>query len=334
MTADKKARILISSGEPAGIGPDLIVQISKLDFDSDITVLIDPKLLKQRADIISNISSSIGQASLDKAGKGFNVFPIKLNNAVTPGVLDSANADYVLNMLNIACVSCMEGDYDALVTAPLQKSIINIAGKKNFTGHTEYLANRCKAKLPVMMLCCSKLRVAFVTTHVPLRKVAEMVSFDRVKSVLDIIIQEFPIRFGIKKPKIVVCGLNPHAGEGGYLGNEEQDYIIPVVTQLKKEGHNIIGPVSADTAFRNEIMKTTDVYLCMYHDQGLPVLKTIGFGEAVNITLGLPIIRTSVDHGTALELAGSNNSNIGSLLKAINMAEKMVLDERHFFNNV
>jgi len=229
---------------------------------------------------------------------------------------------YVLKLLDIASRECLSKNYDAIVTAPIQKSIINDAGI-NFSGHTEYFAKRCGGVLPVMLLACPGLRVALVTTHLALRDVPDAITPERVEKTIRIVIDEMQQRFGITHPRITICGLNPHAGEGGHLGNEELTIISPVIDEYTKEGHAIIGPLPADTAFRSDIRKNTDVYICMYHDQGLPVLKTLGFGEAVNITLGLPIIRTSVDHGTALELAGTGKAEYDSLLAAINMANEL-----------
>ena len=330
-TNKKKPRILITSGEPAGIGPDLVIKLAQLKIDSDITVIADPELIADRAHQLSLkinvISSDVPEESnIQSNQKSLKVLPVKLHSNVLPGKLDQKNATYVLNMLDLACDACISKKFDAMVTAPVQKSIINDAGI-TFSGHTEYLAKRCGEAHPVMLLSCPGLRIALVTTHVPLRDVADMITQEILEKVLHIVIEGTQRFFNIKKPTITVCGLNPHAGENGHLGQEEQTKIIPVIKQLQKQGHNIIGPVPADTAFRPEQRKLTDVFVCMYHDQGLPVLKTLGFGEAVNITLGLPIIRTSVDHGTALELAGTGKANCDSLLAAIEMAEVIALNQ-------
>ena len=231
-------------------------------------------------------------------------------------------------MLNIACKHCLENKFDALVTTPIQKSIINDSGIK-FSGHTEYLAKICNINLPVMLLACNEFRIALVTTHLPLSDVSKTISSERIKNIIDIVINDMSKRFGVTHPRITVCGLNPHAGEDGYLGTEEKKIITPLINALIKNGYNVSGPIPADTAFREEERQKTDVYICMYHDQGLPVLKTLGFGETVNITFGLPIIRTSVDHGTALQLAGTGDAECNSLLAAIKMAETMALNQLH-----
>ncbi len=320
-------RILVSSGEPAGIGPDLIIKLAQIDHQKDLTIIADPDLLIERAKNLSlaleiRTVSNTGDSQHPYKPKSLNVIPIKLNAACVPGVLDTRNANYVLEILDIASRECLSEKYDAIVTAPIQKSIINDAGI-NFSGHTEYFAKRCGGRLPVMLLACPDLRVALVTTHLALRDVPDAITSERVEKTIRIVIDEMQRRFAIKNPRITVCGLNPHAGEGGHLGTEEITIISPVINEYIKQGHAITGPLPADTAFRTEIRENTDVFICMYHDQGLPVLKTLGFGEAVNITLGLPIIRTSVDHGTALDLAGTGKAECGSLLAAINMANEL-----------
>jgi len=258
--------------------------------------------------------------------------PIKLNVDSKPGILDVKNVDYVIKMLDIACKCCINNKFDALITTPIQKSIINDAGIR-FSGHTEYLAKICNVDLPVMLLACQNLRIALVTTHLPLIDVPKTISNNgRIKKVINLVIEEMKSKFCIERPRVAVCGLNPHAGEDGYLGNEEKKLIAPVIDEFIKMGHNISGPVPADTAFVEEKRKKTDVYITMYHDQGLPVLKTFGFGDAVNITLGLPIIRTSVDHGTALKIAGTGKAECSSLLAAISMADKMIKNDYEYKN--
>jgi 4-hydroxythreonine-4-phosphate dehydrogenase len=314
----KKPRILITGGEPAGIGPDLIIQLSQLNHGHDLTIITDPNLLLERAKLLSlplNITT-------DSTTESLKILPVKLNASVKPGSLDTSNANYVLEILNTACAECLSNNYDAVVTTPIQKSVINEAGIL-FSGHTEYMAEKCGDAFPVMLLACPELRVALVTTHLPLSEVPDAISTESVEKVIRTVIEEMDSRFGIKNPRITVSGLNPHAGEDGHLGTEEQISIIPAIKKFTSAGHHILGPLPADTMFRQEIRQTTDVFICMYHDQGLPVLKTLGFGEAVNITLGLPIIRTSVDHGTALELAGTGKAQCDSLLAAIEMAEEM-----------
>ena len=323
----KKPRILVSSGEPAGIGPDLIIKLAQIDHQNDLTIIGDPDLLLERAKYLSlpleiRTVSNTGNTQYSNKPKTIKVIPVKLKATCVPGTLEVRNANYVLELLDIASRECLSKKYDAIVTAPIQKSIINDAGI-NFSGHTEYFAKRCGGTLPVMLLACSELRVALVTTHLALRDVPDAITSERVEKTIRIVIDEMQRRFGIKNPRITVCGLNPHAGEGGHLGTEETTIISPVIDEYIKQGHTITGPLPADTAFRSDIRNNTDVFICMYHDQGLPVLKTLGFGEAVNITLGLPIIRTSVDHGTALELAGTGKAKCDSLLAAINMANEL-----------
>lgn len=333
-TSDKnKPRILVTAGEPAGIGPDLLIKLSQLSHDHDLTIIGDPDLLIQRASMLSVSLEIITVSSSDihqyrSNHKTLKVIPVKLRAPATPGSLNVNNATYVLEILDVACKGCLSKNFDAIVTTPLQKSVINDAGIA-FTGHTEYLAEQCGGFFPVMLLSSPDLRVALVTTHLPLREVPDAITPERIEKVIRIVIDEMVCHFGINNPRITVCGLNPHAGEDGHLGTEEITSITPTINDFIKNGFNVSGPLSADTAFRLEQRQKTDVFICMYHDQGLPVLKTLGFGEAVNITLGLPIIRTSVDHGTALELAGTGKARCDSLLAAIEMAAKMA---SHQFN--
>ncbi len=322
-----KPRILVTAGEPAGIGPDLIIKLSQISHNHDLTVIGDPDLLLERASALSVSPEIITVSSNDVHQKPANhkilkVIPVKLKIPAYPGILDVNNANYVLDILDIACKECLSKNFDAVVTTPVQKSVINDAGVE-FSGHTEYLAKQCGSFFPVMLLACPGLRVALVTTHLPLREVPDAITPERVENVIRIVIDEMHRRFGIKNPRITVCGLNPHAGEAGHLGTEEINSITPAINGFINSGYNVSGPLPADTAFRPEQRQKTDVFICMYHDQGLPVLKTLGFGEAVNITLGLPFIRTSVDHGTALELAGTGKARCDSLLAAIETAEKM-----------
>jgi|TARA_B110000046_G_scaffold29686_1_gene31252 4-hydroxythreonine-4-phosphate dehydrogenase len=334
MKYEKKPRILLTSGEPAGIGPDLVVKLAQIDHRINLTIIGDSELLIERAKSLSLplkfhtiTNTNVSQDSY--RSNSLKLIPVKLNTACVPGKLNKHNANYVLELLDIASRECLLKNYDAIVTAPIQKSIINDAGI-NFSGHTEYFAKKCGGMLPVMLLACSKLRVALVTTHLALRDVPDSITPERVEQTIRIVIDEMENKFGIKRPRITVCGLNPHAGESGHLGSEEITVISPVINEFIKKGHAITGPLPADTAFRTYIRDNTDVFICMYHDQGLPVLKTLGFGEAVNITLGLPIIRTSVDHGTALELAGTGKAECNSLLTSIKMADQLA---RHQFNS-
>jgi 4-hydroxythreonine-4-phosphate dehydrogenase len=243
---------------------------------------------------------------------------------VRAGQLDPANAAYVLETLTRAVELCEGQNVAALVTGPVHKGVINDAGIE-FTGHTEFLAQRTGAATPVMMLAAGRLRVALATTHVPLRDVAAVITEERLKAVVRVLARDLSLRFGLRRPRILVCGLNPHSGEQGHLGREEIDVIEPAMSELRAEGIDLTGPLPADTLFTPRYLRRADAVLAMYHDQGLPVLKYAGFGEAVNITLGLPIIRTSVDHGTALDLAGTGRADAGSLRAAIGMAARLAL---------
>lgn len=314
--------IILTAGEPAGIGPDLAVMASQMNLDCRLAVCADPVLLTDRANMLGislritdwdNQQHSIGQLS---------VLPVNLNQPAAAGQLDEENADYVLNTLRIAANGCLQGEFDALVTGPLQKSVINDAGI-HFTGHTEFLAEMSNTHRVVMMLAADKLRVALATTHLPLRDVSSQITRELLTEVIEILHHDLKTRFALPQPRILVCGLNPHAGEGGHLGTEEIDTIEPVLDALRTKGLKLTGPLPADTAFVPRHLAQADAVLAMYHDQGLPVLKHVGFGNAVNVTLGLPFIRTSVDHGTALDLAGSGKIDTGSLLQALIMAISM-----------
>lgn len=315
--------LLLTSGEPAGIGPDLCLQIATLGLDIPFVVLADPTLLTQRA-IKLNLDIAIdyyepGDDWTPVAANTLRVWPIALRDRVIPGQLNVANSDYVLEMLERATYACLDGWAAGLVTAPVQKSVINEAGIA-FSGHTEFLQALCGVERVVMMLACPGLRVALATTHLPLRAVPDAITADLLTQVIRILHADLQQKFAIAEPRILVTGLNPHAGEGGYLGTEELDVINPTLRQLRAEGVNLSDALPADTLFSPDNLANCDAVLAMYHDQGLPVLKAKGFGEAVNITLGLPIIRTSVDHGTALTLAGSGQADAGSLLAALHMA--------------
>lgn len=317
--------IAFTPGEPAGIGPDLAVQLSRHALDQVIVAMADPQLLQQRArqlDIPMNIVTVENQAPATPASPGsLYVAPVPLPEAAVAGQLNVKNAHYVLETIKTSVQGCLSGHYSALVTGPIHKGIINDAGTP-FTGHTEYLAELSDSH-PVMMLACPGLRVALATTHLPLRQVSDAITESVLHQVLTILHQDLIQRFGIAQPKILVCGLNPHAGEGGHMGHEETEIISPLLERLRTTGMQLLGPLPADTVFTPRYLAQADAVLAMYHDQGLPVLKHKGFGEAVNITLGLPIIRTSVDHGTALDLAGTGKAEIGSLLAAIEQAAIM-----------
>ena len=314
--------IAITSGEPAGIGPDLCIQLAQKSRDYPIVVIGNTELLHQRAnqlnldikihDYCENLSPSTQAGNL-------TVLDIPLSTPAKPQFLNKKNAPYVIQSLTVAAKGCLENKFSALVTGPVQKSIINDAGI-NFSGHTEFFADLCNISKVVMMLATKKLKVALVTTHLPLSQVPAAITKDNVERTLRILNTSLKKQFGILQPRIAICGLNPHAGENGHLGSEEIDIIIPVIEQLKKEGLCLAGPLPADTAFTPKYLDNSDAIVAMYHDQGLPVLKYQGFGSAANITLGLPFIRTSVDHGTALDLAGTGKANLGSMNTAIHYA--------------
>lgn len=324
-------RLAITAGEPAGIGPDLCVQLAQQDHAFELVVFASAELLAERArslgvslDIIPFVEGSQDHATPrpHRAGR-LLVWDVALATPVIAGELDSSNSAYVLKTLDIATDACTRGICDALITGPVHKGVINDAGV-DFSGHTEYLAQRVGGH-PVMMLATEGLRVALATTHLPLSAVPAAITRERLQAVLKILCDELQTRLGISEPRILVCGLNPHAGEDGHLGREEIEVIDPVLRdyRLKTTAH-IEGPLSADTLFTPANLARTDAVLAMYHDQGLPVLKHMGFGRAVNITLGLPLVRTSVDHGTALNLAGSGEAKADSLLYALQVAHEMV----------
>lgn len=302
--------ILVTMGEPAGIGPDICLALAGRDVP--VVVLGDELVLRERARLL-NIPID-GLNILHQPG---------LSGDVRPGQLNVAHAGYVMQLLESAVTRVLSGEFAALVTAPVHKGILNEAGFQ-FTGHTEFLAHQCDVESVVMLLASGRMRVALATTHLPLRAVPDAITQDGLKETIHIIHKALKHDFEIDAPRIAVAGLNPHAGEGGHLGREEIEVITPVLDYFRQSGVEIAGPLSADTLFTEPQMMQYDVVLAMYHDQGLPVLKHASFGRAVNITLGLPIIRTSVDHGTALELAGTNTADSGSLLSAVEAAVQMV----------
>jgi 4-hydroxythreonine-4-phosphate dehydrogenase len=302
-----KPRIALTAGEPAGIGPDLCAVLAQRLPEADITVIADRTMLEARAEKLG--------LSLD----ALRIHHIPLAHPSVPGELNIRNARYVLETLTHAVQGCVRGEFDAIVTAPVHKGVINDAGIP-FTGHTEFLAELTDTPNVVMMLVGGGMRVALATIHIPLREVPDAISQESLETTLRILHQDLVQRFGIARPHIYVAGLNPHAGEGGHLGMEEIDVLIPVLTKLRGEGMKLSGPLPADTMFSQHNIKNCDAFLAMYHDQGLAVLKHASFGGGVNVTLGLPIIRTSVDHGTALELAGTGKADAGSLYAAIELA--------------
>lgn len=304
--------IVVTSGEPAGIGPDLCAMLASDSFAADIVVVGDRALILERA-----------------TRRGLDISRLNIENVPTfvraeAGQLNPQNSAYVLKLLDRAVAGCQSGEFAAMVTAPVHKGIINQAGLPSgyFSGHTEYLAERTGTPRVVMMLAGGNplMRVALATTHLPLRDVAGAINAEMLLKTLRILHADLVNKFGLPAPRILVAGLNPHAGEGGYLGREEIDIIAPVIESLKAAGMKITGPLPADTLFTPQMLTGADAVLAMYHDQGLPVLKHASFGAGVNVTLGLPIIRTSVDHGTALDLAGSGDIDVGSMRQAVAMA--------------
>ncbi len=308
-------------GEPAGIGVDLLIQWAQRERSVAVVALTDPALLAARARQLSlplRIESYPG--AVTREAGSLSVQRVALRGAVTPGLLDVANVPYVLDTLALAADGCLDGQFSGVVTGPVQKSIINDAGIA-FSGHTEYFAHRCGDVPVVMLLVANKLRVALATTHVPLADVAGLITQTRLTEVLDVLLDALQRRFSIARPRVLVTGLNPHAGEGGHLGREEIDVIAPVCQRYAARG--VVGPLPADTLFTPRLLEGADAVLAMYHDQGLPVLKYVGFGHAVNVTLGLPIVRTSVDHGTALDLAGRGGADVGSFAAAVALAAQL-----------
>lgn len=313
--------LYVTSGEPAGIGPDICLSLAKLDAERPLVILGDRHVLQQRAEILKlnvELVDSCGQTEV--AGKNrLYIEHIAVNEQVKLGQLNPSNADYVIEQLRRSAHYAMTGHSVGVVTAPVQKSVINDAGI-HFSGHTEYYQEFAQVERVVMMLATKTLRVALATTHLPLREVADAITPERLHQVIDILIHDLKTKFKITEPRILVCGLNPHAGEDGYLGREEIDIINPVLEQYREQGVKMSLSLPADTLFTPEHLKDADAVLAMYHDQGLPVLKSQGFGEAINITLGLPFIRTSVDHGTALSLAGTGLAKSSSLHVAVDLA--------------
>ncbi|MBU3616205.1 4-hydroxythreonine-4-phosphate dehydrogenase PdxA [Polynucleobacter sp. JS-Polo-80-F4] len=323
--------LVVSTGEPAGIGPEVSLAAS-LEFlrkhsDAQVTLLGNDHLLALPKNLSPDLSSRL------------QIQSVGLGAPVVLGALDSNNAHYVIHLLDQAIDGCLQGRFDAMVTAPLQKSIINDAGTP-FTGHTEYLAQRCKVPRVVMMLCAPlpsgflglkaprDLRVALATTHLPLKNVSQALSYDLILEIIQIVNQDLQTKFGIAKPLIRVAGLNPHAGESGYLGCEEIDIISPAIEAAKQMGIHVSGPYPGDTMFDPESVAQVDAFIAMYHDQGLAPFKFVTFGNGVNVTLGLPIIRTSVDHGTALDIAGKGIADSGSMLEALCLAYELALNQR------
>jgi len=316
-------RIAVTAGEPAGVGPDLIISLAQRDWPVELVVIASPSLLKERANQLglplTLIDYDANKTPVSQKAGSLTVLPLELATKCTPGELNPLNGQYVVDSLRIASEKNMSGEFDAVVTGPVHKGLINQAGIA-FSGHTEYFANQANCTDVVMMLATKGLRVALVTTHIPLAYVSKAITPERLQKVTRILFNDLKDKFGIKSPKIYVCGINPHAGEDGHLGREEIEVVTPALDALREEGIDTVGPLPADTIFQEKYLEDADAILAMYHDQGLPVLKYKGFGSSVNITLGLPFIRTSVDHGTALDLAGTNKADTGSFEEAINAA--------------
>ncbi len=316
-------RIGITPGEPAGIGPDLIIQLAQRDWPVELVVCADPELLLARAAhlglplVLRQFNPDL-PAQPQQAGT-LTIAPFQLASPVVAGQLDESNGRYVVDTLTFAGEQAMNGGFAAIVTGPVHKGIINKAGIP-FSGHTEFFAHQSNTPYVVMMLATEGLRVALATTHIPLAYVAKAITRDRLLQVIRILHQDLQQKFAIANPRIYVCGLNPHAGEDGHLGREEIDVIKPTLQELREQGIDLVGPLPADTLFQAKYLDNADAVLAMYHDQGLPVLKYKGFGKSVNISLGLPLIRTSVDHGTALDLAGTGQADPGSFLHALDQA--------------
>jgi 4-hydroxythreonine-4-phosphate dehydrogenase len=310
--------IALTAGEPAGIGPDLCAMLARDRFEGRVVILGDAEVIRARARMRS-IALEVPAYTGRETTAPVSVLHIPVVSPVEPGRLDARNGRHVVALLDRALEGCLAHEFDAMVTAPVQKSTINDSGLP-FTGHTEYLAERTGTKQVVMLLAGAGLRVALVTTHLALADVPRAITRERLASVLRVLDHDLRTRFAIAHPRILVAGLNPHAGEAGYLGREEIDVIAPAIEELARQGMNVAGPYPADTLFTPRMLEGADAALAMYHDQGLPVLKHAAFGEAVNVTLGLPIIRTSVDHGTALDRAGHGEVDSGSLREAIRLA--------------
>ena len=316
-------KIAISVGEPAGIGPDILIQTVQKQRKDLLIAYADPDLITERARLLKLPLKLTDPESKDAYSPGtLSIVPHKLALPCRPGALNPENSEYVLKCLNAAMASCVKNETEALVTAPIQKSVIRDANIK-FTGHTEYLANKLGTSNQVMMLASDHLRVALVTTHIPLSRVSNSITKEKLIRTIKILNTDLINKFQISKPKILVCGLNPHAGESGYLGTEETKIITPTLSELSTLGIDVVGPLSADTIFNAVNIKQADAFVAMYHDQGLPVIKSLNFGEITNITLGLPIIRTSVDHGTALALAGTGKTIYKSFERAVHLASEL-----------
>lgn len=318
-------RIIITPGEPAGIGPDITIQLAQKAWPAELVVIADPDMLLARAKQLklplTLLNCDLHAAPQAQAAGTLSILPIVCSTTVIPGLLNPDNSPYVIQTLKTATTICLQKQAAAVVTGPVHKGVINQAGIP-FSGHTEFFAEQAGVKQTVMLFVVNEMKVALATTHLPLAEVPRAITKEKLKSILRILHQALKEPFQISSPHIGICGLNPHAGENGYLGREEIDVITPVINELIQEGYHLTGPLSADTIFTPKQLNQVDAVLAMYHDQALPIVKYLGFGQAVNMTLGLPFIRTSVDHGTALDLAGTGQAKAESLLAAI----KLTLD--------
>lgn len=325
----KHHRVVITPGEPAGIGPDLVVQLAQRDWPVELVICADATLLQDRAKLLglplTLLPYQPNHQPVPQREGTLTLLPVSLRAPVMPGQLCTENGHYVVDTLARACDGCLSGEFAALITGPVHKGVINEAGIP-FTGHTEFFEARSHSDKVVMMLATEELRVALVTTHLPIKAISEAITPELLREIITILHHDLRTKFGIPSPHVLVCGLNPHAGEGGHMGTEEIDTIIPVLNEMRAKGMNLSGPLPADTLFQPKYLENADAVLAMYHDQGLPVLKYQGFGRGVNITLGLPFIRTSVDHGTALDLAGQGKADVGSFITALNLAIKMIVN--------
>ncbi|WP_313287382.1 4-hydroxythreonine-4-phosphate dehydrogenase PdxA [Leclercia sp.] len=325
----KQHRVVITPGEPAGIGPDLVVQLAQRSWPVELVICADASVLEARAKQLNLpltlLPYQAENAPLPQEAGTLTLLPVPLRTPVIPGQLSTENGHYVVETLARACDGCLSGEFAALITGPVHKGVINDAGVA-FTGHTEFFEERSHSAKVVMMLATEELRVALATTHLPIKAISDAITPDLLRDVITILHHDLRTKFGIADPHVLVCGLNPHAGEGGHMGTEEIDTIIPVLEEMRAKGMNLSGPLPADTLFQPKYLDHADAVLAMYHDQGLPVLKYQGFGRGVNITLGLPFIRTSVDHGTALDLAGQGKADVGSFITALNLAIKMIVN--------
>jgi 4-hydroxythreonine-4-phosphate dehydrogenase len=325
-------RIIVTPGEPAGIGPDIIIKLAQHPIAAEVLVVADPALLQQRAAQLglplTLTIADLNQPACSNKISELKIIPVTLTAPCQAGTLNPDNARYVIKSLELAAEQTLNKTVAALVTGPVHKSILNDAGIA-FTGHTEFLANYCQSAQVLMFFIVDEIKVALATTHIPLAAVPQAITIEKLCAQLQLLHTELQTKFNIAAPRILVCGLNPHAGEAGHLGREEITVITPALKKLRENNINVIGPLPADTIFTKNVLAKADAVFAMYHDQALPVIKYLGFDRAVNVTLGLPIIRTSVDHGTALDVAGTMAADAGSLLAAVKLAIELATHGNH-----